>query len=145
VRCVRATIVAVEKQRVLYNFSVCICSLSYPACNAHDPYCHLWHDSLYNIFPHYFINSTIFEKQLLNTKYVFWFSLQILSETFFILKRNERDMIKMYIGLHVKYPLFLFSFNETWIFSTDFREILKYKISWKSVQWEQSCSIRSDG
>jgi len=26
-----------------------------------------------------------------------------LSKTFLILRRNERDMIKMYIGLHVKY------------------------------------------
>jgi hypothetical protein len=27
----------------------------------------------------------------------------------------------MYADLHVKYPLFLSEFNETWIFSTDFR------------------------
>jgi hypothetical protein len=27
---------------------------------------------------------------------------------------------EMYIGLHVKYPLFLSDFNETWILSTDF-------------------------
>ena len=27
----------------------------------------------------------------------------------------------MYIGLHVKYPLFLSAFNATWLFSTDFR------------------------
>ena len=40
-RRVRATIVAVEKQWVLHNLSVCICSLRYPACNAHAPYCHL--------------------------------------------------------------------------------------------------------
>jgi len=29
----------------------------------------------------------------------------------------------MYIGLHVKYPLFLSDFYETWIFSTYFRKI----------------------
>jgi len=29
---------------------------------------------------------------------VFWFSLQLLSETFLILRRSERDVIKMYIG-----------------------------------------------
>jgi hypothetical protein len=27
-------------------------------------------------------------------KFVFWFSLQLLSETFLILRRTERDMIK---------------------------------------------------
>jgi hypothetical protein len=35
------------------------------------------------------------------------------SETFLILRRNERDTIKMFMGLHVKYPLFLSDFNET--------------------------------
>jgi hypothetical protein len=32
-------------------------------------------------------------------------------------------MIKNYTGLHVKCPLFLSDFNETWIFWTDFRKI----------------------
>ena len=52
------------------------------------------------------------KKNLLNTKCVFFFSIQILSETFLILKRNERDMIRKFIGLHVKYPLILSDFNE---------------------------------
>jgi hypothetical protein len=51
----------------------------------------------------------------------------------------------MYIGLHVKYPLFLSDINEPWIFLTTFRKILQYKISWKSVQWGPSCSMRTDG
>jgi len=51
----------------------------------------------------------------------------------------------MYIGLHVKYQLFLSDVNETLIFSTDFRKPLKYQISWKSVKWDQSCSMRKDG
>jgi len=38
----------------------------------------------------------------------------------------------MYIGLHVKYGLFLLDFNEAWIFSEEFRRIFKYQILWKS-------------
>jgi hypothetical protein len=55
--------------------------------------------------PHYLINGkNKKKKELLNIKCVFRFSLEFLSETFFIIRRTEQDMIKMYIGLHVKYP-----------------------------------------
>jgi hypothetical protein len=53
------------------------------------------------------------KKKLLNIKYVFWFSLKFSFEIFLILRRNERDTIKMCIGLHVQYPLSLSDFNET--------------------------------
>ena len=43
-------------------------------------------------FPHYLINGTIFGKTLLNTECVFRFSLQMLSETFLILRRIQQDI-----------------------------------------------------
>ena len=48
-RSVRATIVAVEKQWGLHILSVC-CSLRYPACDAHVPYCQLWPVPLFQYF-----------------------------------------------------------------------------------------------
>jgi len=86
-RRVRATNLAVEK------VEVCVCSLRYPAYNAHAPFWYLWPTRLYRIFPLYLINGAIFGKRLLNKKCVFWFSVQLMSETFLILRTTERDMI----------------------------------------------------
>ena len=47
------------------------------------------------------------KRSLLNIKRVFWFSVQLLSETFFILRRTERDIIIKCMGIHVKNPFFL--------------------------------------
>jgi hypothetical protein len=52
-------------------------------------------------FPHYLINGTIFDKELLIIKCVFRVSEQLLSETFFILRRNERNMIKIFVCIRV--------------------------------------------
>jgi len=70
---------------------VCVCDLSYPAYNAHPPYCHLWPAPLYSIFPRYLTHDMIFEKKLLNTKCSF--SLQLLFETLLILRINEQNII----------------------------------------------------
>jgi len=66
-------------------------------------------------------------EKLLNMKCAFWFSLQCLSESVLILRRIERDIIKMYVGLHVKYPSFLSGFNQTGILTTNFRKISNIK------------------
>jgi hypothetical protein len=118
------------KSNKYYIFWVCVCSLSYAACKAHAPYyiviCGLSGCTVF--FPHYLINGTIFGKRLLNIKCVFWFYLQLLSETFIILRRIQRDII---INVHrssCKVPLLLSDFNETWIFLIDFRIVLKYQV-----------------
>ena len=62
-RRVRATIVAMERQQVLYYkcvcVCVCVCLFWYPSLNAHAPHSNLWPAMLYNIFPHYLINDKI--------------------------------------------------------------------------------------
>jgi hypothetical protein len=128
-----------------YIFWMYICSLPYAAWNSNVPHCYLWLVPLYNIFPCFPTKSTIFGKELLSITCVFWLFLQVLSETFFILRRTGRDMIKNVYWSSCAVPPFLRDFSETWFFSTEFRKILRYQISWKSVQWEQSCSFRTEG
>jgi hypothetical protein len=84
------------------------------------------------------------KNKILNTECESWFSLQLPSETFLILRRNERGIIVNVHRFSCKVPVLLSDFNETWIFSTDFRKIIKCQITWKSVQWELSCFMRTD-
>ena len=126
-----------------------MCSPGYPAFNAHAPYyivaCGL--PSLYNIIPHFFITAWFSEtkKCYWTQKCVFYFLYTFLPEIILILRRIQRYLIKIYTGLHGGYPLFLSDFNGNWIFWTDIRKILKYKILWKFVQWEPSCSMSTNG
>ena len=89
-------------------------------------YCHLWPVWLHHSFRHYLIKGTIFEKKkkLLNVKCEFWFSVQLLSKIFLILRIIQQDIIMNVKHRHVKCPLLLSNSNETWIFSTDFRKQL---------------------
>lgn len=100
-----------------------VCSLKFPACNAHMPnYIIICDLPRSKSFVHV-INGNTLEKKIILLKLVFWFSLQTLSETFLNLERNDRGTIKNVFGSHVKYPLFFSHLNTTWIFSTHFRTV----------------------
>jgi hypothetical protein len=73
---------------ILSIVCVCVCNLRYQTCNVHAPYCHLWPVRLYNIFPHYLINGTIFQRTLVNMWTVFGFSLQFFVWSVSYSKKN---------------------------------------------------------
>ena len=61
-------------------------------------------------------------------------------------KRNRARCDKeRHTGLHVPCSLYLSDFNENLIFSIDFQNMPKHEISRKSIQWDPSCSTRTDG
>ena len=74
--------------------------------------------------PRYLINGTIFEKEFIGNKMcAFSFSKKNLPGNCFSLKIIVRDMMEnVYIGLYVKYTLFLSDLNENWIFTTNFQK-----------------------
>jgi hypothetical protein len=116
---------------------VCVCSLSNPACKAHAPHYYLWPAHLYHIFNH-LIHSTIFGKKLLNIKCVFWFSLQLLSEIFLIPRRILWHTTTNLHWSSRNLSIILVKFYWNLNFLGTFTKIIKYKISWKSVQWQPS-------
>ena len=66
------------------------------------------------------MNRAIFGEKLLDMKCVLIFST-VFIETLLTLRRMQQGTIKLYMGIHMKYPLFLLGINETSIFSIDFR------------------------
>jgi hypothetical protein len=75
-----------EKQQVLHI--LCVCSLRYPVCRARAVlFCHLWRGWLYRIFSTLYKRHVFWKINLLNIKCVFWFFIQLVSETFLKLRR----------------------------------------------------------
>jgi len=101
---------------------------------------HIWLVWLYHIFsPHLSHTRHDFGggEIALYTKVRLYLLLQLLSETFLILRST--------ICPCVKYRLFLSAISGIWIFSTDLGKIFKYQTSWKSIKWKSTCSMRTDG
>ena len=72
---------------------------------------------------------------------MFWYSLNLWH-----ISHSKKNWARYdHKCIRVKCPFFLTDFNGSWIFSADFRNTLQCQIYWKSVQWEQSCYMRTDG
>jgi hypothetical protein len=124
-----------------YLFWACVCSLSYPGWKAYAPYCYLCPALPY--FPHIIAQNVRFLENVIKLKIRVLISQELFSATFLTLRRTKRDTILTVLRSSCKGPLIFWSFNETWIFSTDFWNVLRCKISWKSFQWEPSCSMQT--
>ena len=118
-------------------------SLINQALNA-PPYCQMRPLWLNHIFRHYLINSTIFGKQLLNIKWVLWFSLRFLFKISHSLKNSARYCHKCENAFmwSTRYSCRILMITE--FFQPIFDKKLECKISLKSVQWEPSYSMRTD-
>ena len=75
---------------------MCVSSLRYRSWKARELFCYLWPVPLYSIFSHFHKRRDFRKKKkkILGITFVFRFSLQVLSETFLILRRTQRHIIK---------------------------------------------------
>jgi hypothetical protein len=67
-------------------------------------------NAMRNIFKHYLINGTIFGKKDIEHKMFCTFPLKLLSETCFILRRTEQDLVINIYWSSCKTPASLFRF-----------------------------------
>jgi hypothetical protein len=105
------------KSNKYYIFWVRICSLRNPACNALAPYCQLWPVRLSNIPQHYPTNSTIFEvRKKVTEQEMCVLYTPLLSKK---ISHSKKKWVgydqKCILVFNVNCPLFLSSFNETWL------------------------------
>ena len=135
------------KSNKYYIFQVCVCSLRFPGCNVHVPYCHLRPVQLYYIFPSYLINVTIFKKKknVIERKMcVLIFSTTFVWNISHSKKNSARYYQKSMLVFRYSACCFcqvLIKLQSPWQI---LKNIFKYQISWRSVRWDPISSVQKD-
>jgi hypothetical protein len=106
-------------------------------CACTVQFCHLWPAWLYHTFPYYLINDTVFRKKCIEYKMcVLNFSTTSVWNISFWEVFSE-ILLKMCIGFHVMYLLFLSDFNETSIYCSKIYE------KHSNIKFHENLSSRS--
>jgi len=138
---VRITIVPLEKQiRITYFQCVTVALVNQVRCT--EVYCRLWPVWLHHIFPHYLIMSTFSGKKKVIELGFFKYNFRLKH---FSLYEFNKIRSQMYLRLHIKYSLFLSDFSQTWVFSTEFRKILKYQVhgTFVNASRNERCTVHT--
>jgi hypothetical protein len=133
------------KSNIHYVFWLCVCKLSYPACKAHKTYyitiCGL---SGCTIIFHIISQAAQFSIKV--TEYnicVLVFSTTLVRNIYHSVT-NTAVFYQRRTFVYVKCSFFLSDVNETWIFSTYLRKILKHQFPLTSFQRRPSSSVWKD-
>jgi hypothetical protein len=151
VRCFHKTIVTVAKLQVLHILYVCV---SARACVAlviqHEKRtsCTIF-SSLSCMAPQYLSKQSHKRHDFRKNNYWIWnecfdFLYKFRQKKCFILRKIPQDIIIKAHTSSCEVSIVLSHFKQSSIFWTDFRNILKYQISWKLVQWEPSSYMQTD-
>jgi hypothetical protein len=85
-------------------------------CSAHETCCNLWPSRLYIVFPRYHKRQAFRKKKVTE---------QLLTETYLILGKTQQDTVRNVYYTSCKVLVILVRLCWNFIFSTDFRKILK--------------------
>ena len=111
---------------------MCVCSLSYPACKARAPHCHLWPVRLYNIFPTLSHKQHDFREKVTEHEMCVLIFATVLSKIFLILRKVQRYIINVHISVFTYSVLYSRPILMKVGFSLQFFEkILKYQVFMK--------------
>ena len=97
----------------------------------------LWPDRSYHNFPYYLINNTICGQTLLNIECMLEFSLHILSGTFYILRRIQRDFVISVRKSSCKIPVIVVRFK----WNSNFLDKCSKYVE---MYFKKSCPVRAE-